>query len=600
MIIKYHTYKLLNNILPKVIRDTNTTYNYLKELLYPVKQKQDEFNTEIDLIKRDMMHTGQMGSLDHYINNVKYEDMGGYVYFDDEDYLEGNYVYTEGEGSYDQIYIYTNSGETGTTYDYSPTYFYTENETGLNLYTFKLIVPLIYENSDLLNGVEYYINKYKAAGTTYNIHYYSGTTTDLTYNNIGTYMIDPYTSYDSGFTGYLTGETGYLETNHNIASGMSSDTFYISDNSTNYFYGYTSNYPDNGVAKTEEFDLSISTYNFKWKIQYYEDETPVSGLTNGVDIHIYDSGDTPLFKLSDEVDSSLSGTYEYSWDCDSGSTGNYVRYFFENASDNEAFDIQLYMENENDYIPFIHKRGYEVSFDIDDIQNGYNTFNGADSLHRLFGADESGYTFNKYTGATADWLYTTDATYYSMKYTGETTGTAYYGGAADENRNGYIDVKIKINDVNDISNMQLLLVDSSVDVIDSITIPESELYEGNIYIWRGYYVSGDTSYLGEDTQFRMYWDNDEVGANFDFELGFEYDRDQRISVVLVDSGGTEISDETDLIKEEGSYTYPLSPYYSVDSGKIRFNIYNNDYNAIVGSMNGLTITNLVITENNYE
>ena len=371
MVIKYHTYKLLNDILPKSMKDSDTQLQWLKSLINPLNQKQDELNTQQDLIVRDMKHNGQEGVIDHMINHLQYPDIAGLVYFQDVDFDEETILITDSEETADIIYLYTDS-ETGDT-GYTETYFITDGEGGYEYNSFNLIIPEMYEDTDIENGVEYYVNKYKPAGKTYDILYYSGVTTadQITgYTMFQSWDYDnlDYTSLLTGFTISDTGLTTTLVSNHNMTTTWDSDSFFFSSEFPGRIVGTTGYEPDTGVVETGRFTIATGlSYRIKYIVNFY-DQFGVLKPTdfNGADIEIRtDIGDTYVWGGN----ITTSGTYEEDWVATSNGSV-YIRMSYTNEDDYDYVDFQYNIEEVGTEYSLIYKQGYVVGFDIDSIETG--------------------------------------------------------------------------------------------------------------------------------------------------------------------------------------------------------------------------------------
>jgi len=605
MVIKYHTLRLLNDILPPEIKESDTQLQWLKSLINPINERQIELNTEQDIILRDMKHNGQQGVIDHWINKIQYPNIAGDVFFNDKDIVEELIIYTDSESPSTQPYIYTDSGVTsGVTTNFL--YLITDDETGYNYSSFEVLIPDMYEDTDTQYGIEYWVNKYKPAGKTFDTYFFSGSTTadiQTGFTNFETLDFTYYTSDNESFDDDLQFKNteATLKLNHTLIPTWASDTFFYSLDSTNYIICQTDFAIVSGLAKSQNFDVeSGKTYNVRYEIQYYDTSgNPVTSLNNNPGnncrVTFYDSISNTITWNGFYIYSSSTGltTYTHNPYADDN---YYARLDFTNANDYESFEIQLFVEEQTDIVTFTKELGYRIDFDVDTINYNNGFINAADTLAYSTGITASVKDdYTKYTGQT--YLGSTDATYYNFDY--ETTGatSVSYKAANFVNVYGCLSVLLEVDEISNISGLtakfkagSTLISSKEIGVGDTLWIPE--------------FTSGLTTYF-QTINFYLDWDNMVGTSTLDMNLSFQYNSQQKFNMNIIDGSGNTISNVSPNITETGSYSIPLSVFSGSTNGSLQLNIDNRDLytkggdNETYSKNTAFEISNLIINEIDY-
>lgn len=590
MIIKYHTIRLLNDVLPEVIKNSETQYQWLKSLIQPLKEKQDELNIQQDLFYRNVKHTGQYGSLDHMINDVTYDYLSAKIYFDSEETFDSVIAVTDTESNPYKFFIYTDA-ETGATY-YTPTYFYTDGEILGDVPSFRVLIPDMYEESDIQYGVEHLVNTYKIAGKDYVVRFYSGSTEEIQddYVNFHTFINGGYTSSYSGFTGVLTGFTGYIQNNHNLAATWltGSSTFFYEETSTNSAYGLVGFVPDSGAIKTNNF--STTAYNF-YTIKTY---SKFNGTKQTAELNLHNSSTNsvvvgPLTITPGEQEFVFMG----------GGDTLYAKLSFTGTDDYDDVQIQFIIEDSGIYKELTTDKGYVVDLDVTNIENNIKTYEVADNMVRDSGTAPTGYTYTKYTGETIFWIGDIVGTYYNIDYASTATGTTIYKGDNHNNKEGYNRFSLKLKMVDNISNLKFTIKNGTT-IVDTFEIDDDDLIDNNILYYDFIYNStgSTTRYLNKTFKCYAEWDNLDGNSILKCDYSFDTYKDQKIQLVLVNNDGDYISSVSDYITKNGSTSIPLT-CLETGYGYLRILVSNYDKNGHTCSYNTLTLDNIVINEIDY-
>lgn len=169
MKLKFHIRRLITEALPPSLR-SDTVVEWMHSLIYPVEQDNYIFINDEDEIMDGLKHTGQKLMLEHYLNR-KLQGLSGTCYIDHvtpDEALEQQYLYTDDELARG-FYLYQDDDPltTGATFEY--TYLYNDYEyNNEDIYNFRVLVNTSdYYDENNRAKIEYAINKYKPAGSSY-------------------------------------------------------------------------------------------------------------------------------------------------------------------------------------------------------------------------------------------------------------------------------------------------------------------------------------------------------------------------------------------------------------------------------------------------
>jgi hypothetical protein len=572
MVIKYHNNRVLNDITNPNLKESVSWMAWMKAITAPLNQKQDQLNTQQDLIVRDMKHNGQQGVIDHMVNYIQYPDMAGKVYYTDVDFLDPISLFIDTETPATQIYLYTDD-ETGATY-YTPTYIITDDESGIFYNSFRILLPDMYEGTDLEAGVEYYTNKYKPAGKTYDILYYSGTTTSG--------LTDNYTMFNSLDTldaTYVTTDTSILITdslsigvnnNHNLASTWTNITFFDYTATSAHIRGTTGTEPDTGTARSASFGVvNGETYRFDFFKRFSIDNQYLATYAKGVTVALYEFGSDSLMTTFGNY--TNSGSSNETW-VSFATTDVYIKITFVNTYDYDTLIFQYLIEKVGDEYEIEHKMGYEIGFDIVDIQRDSGYTNSAPSLAYYTGTTLSGYSFSQ------------SAETYSIKLTGTTSGETTLRSTNYSNTKGRITDKITFNEVSNVSAVTLKWVNTYDELISEINtiIPSTNDY---------FEIEVDVD-VDPNSRFYVIFYSTDDNSILDFDISFFYRDNQSVNWDIMDISGNSISNTSANFTEEGVGQKAYVAANTTIDGRFRLNVTNDNWNR-------LEIENITISKKDY-